>query len=137
VTLKPEYGYCIITPEERRRYLSVSLHYYNSTWWKELRERFLENTSAMCQGCGLMEYEDIPTWEVHHVRYSNLGTDNEWNDLIRLCDCCHATLHYLERDGSGQGNRAAICEEWLQRNEPGLRWVLLQWFPNYSRSYAT
>lgn len=59
--------------------------YLTSLDWQRRRTRALERANDTCERCG--------TWtrrlEVHHVRYDNLGNEED-DDLVVLCDICHA-----------------------------------------------
>lgn len=62
--------------------------YLNSDHWKKIRASALRRDEYKCQMCGTAK-----NLEVHHVRYDSLGTDEEINDVITLCDDCHTKVH--------------------------------------------
>ena len=56
--------------------------------YKELRDQVLRRDGWRCQVCGAMS-----NLEVHHKQFrSRSGNDSEQN-LIALCNRCHANLH--------------------------------------------
>lgn len=56
--------------------------------YEELRVRILCRDNWRCQSCGSMT-----NLEVHHQEFrSQSGSDVEDN-LITLCQCCHALVH--------------------------------------------
>ena len=56
--------------------------------YQQLREQVLRRDGWRCQFCGSMT-----NLEVHHQQFrSHSGADDE-NNLITLCNTCHASLH--------------------------------------------
>ena len=56
--------------------------YIDSEHWQAIRNGF------RCQICGT----GIEP-RVHHVNYEHLGTDQELDDVVTLCDECHSKVH--------------------------------------------
>lgn len=65
--------------------------YLNSPEWKAKRRQRLALDKYTCRLCGSGK-----NLHVHHISYKNLGKPEELDDLITLCDKCHARVH--ERD---------------------------------------
>jgi 5-methylcytosine-specific restriction endonuclease McrA len=60
--------------------------------YENLRQRVLRRDGWRCQSCGTMS-----NLEVHHKQFrGRSGHDSEEN-LITLCDLCHASVHGQER----------------------------------------
>ena len=56
--------------------------------YESLRQQILRRDSWRCQSCGTMS-----SLEVHHRKFrSHSGADSEEN-LITLCEACHARVH--------------------------------------------
>lgn len=102
-TLLERYGQFI--PKEAKE------SYLQSERWKKIKQKIHER-DKICVSCGASS--DL---QVHHVHYLNLGFEN-LEDLILLCDICHAELHnrlgysrqgvYLPFKGVGLSSYAAI-----------------------------
>ncbi len=57
--------------------------------YEQLRNQVLRRDSWRCQSCGAMS-----NLEVHHKDFrSQAGEDSEEN-LIALCNACHAAVHH-------------------------------------------
>lgn len=57
--------------------------------WASRREAILNRDSYTCQICG-KKYTRL---EVHHVIFRSQGGTNDENNLITLCEDCHAGIH--------------------------------------------
>lgn len=84
---KERYGHFI---EERKKRVDYQ-EYLKSPEWKEKRDIRLALDGYTCRLCGSGK-----NLHVHHISYKNLGTPEEVDDLITLCEKCHARVH--ERD---------------------------------------
>lgn len=63
--------------------------YVQTNVWRELRNERLKIDHYRCQYCGT----GINV-QVHHKRYPEIwGTESVDDDLITLCDRCHAETH--------------------------------------------
>lgn len=57
--------------------------------WAELRRQRLIKDFFRCVQCGTAQ-----NVSVHHIRYPDIwGTESVDNDLVTLCDRCHAEAH--------------------------------------------
>ena len=65
--------------------------YLHSEHWQKKRKQVLERANYKCQICG-----SALNIRVHHVNYDNLGSENP-DDLIAVCDKCHAELHEKDK----------------------------------------
>lgn len=61
--------------------------YIQSAKWKEKRNRRVAIDRYRCQKCG-----STSKLNVHHLSYEHLG-DEPMEDLITLCESCHAAVH--------------------------------------------
>lgn len=61
--------------------------YLRSSHWRALRLKVLERDGHRCKGCRRKD-----RLEVHHLTYERLGRELS-EDLITLCQRCHATEH--------------------------------------------
>lgn len=78
--------------------------YIHSPEWRELRVQALKRDKYTCQMCGTGK-----NVQVHHVNYKNLGTAQELEDVVTLCDDCHSKVHVKDKakeatDGKGKNN---------------------------------
>lgn len=80
-----------------RRKFSYS-RYRRSTHWRELRLKVLERDGYRCQGCKATAQQKV--LEVHHKTYRRVGRER-MEDLITLCQRCHATEHEWAKRRSG------------------------------------
>jgi hypothetical protein len=71
----------------------VYAEYRQTPQWKRTREIALNEAGNMCRICRSMR-----GLEVHHRSYEHLGTPEEYDDLIVLCDDCHALHHWKKVD---------------------------------------
>ncbi len=62
--------------------------YLNSDHWKRVREQAFKRDGNRCYMCGTGK-----NLEVHHRRYDSLGTENEIDDVITVCDDYHTKIH--------------------------------------------
>ena len=80
-----------MTNEEYKKYL-------NSSHWKDVKQRYKASKLIQkCYVCGSKEKIHI-----HHKSYTRIGNE-KLNDLIPLCETCHAKVHkYLRENKSGK-----------------------------------
>jgi hypothetical protein len=69
--------------------------YIGSSAWDRRRTRRLEKDGRKCQGCG----STAAGLHVHHRTYERFG-DELLNDLVTVCEDCHAFVHE-EKDRTG------------------------------------
>ena len=62
--------------------------YLHSSEWQELREQAMKRDGWQCRMCGTGK-----NLRVHHVNYEHVGTEQELEDLLTLCDDCHQKVH--------------------------------------------
>lgn len=62
--------------------------YMETEVWKMLSRRRMEMDKRTCQDCGTAQQ-----LQVHHIRYPEVWGEERMEDLITLCDSCHAKLH--------------------------------------------
>lgn len=73
--------------------------YYNSKYWKSLRNSFIAQ-HPLCQLCSI-NGRSVPAEHVHHKRFFMSGKDDNerWNllldpdNLMSLCTSCHNKIH--------------------------------------------
>lgn len=78
---------------------SDSAEYYNSKYWKELRNRYIRQ-HPLCKMCA-MEGRSVPAEHVHHVVPFMQGKTKKerwslllnYNNLMSLCRECHQKIH--------------------------------------------
>lgn len=95
---------------------------YNSREWKELRARKL-TVDPLCEECKKEGYI-TSAHAVHHRHPIEDSSSKEemrrwafdWNNLVSVCDACHARIHKEE----GKGTRKLAIERARQRQE---RWA--------------
>ena len=56
--------------------------------YETLRQQVLHRDGWRCQSCGTMA-----NLEVHHKRFRSHSGDDSEENLITVCDLCHAALH--------------------------------------------
>ena len=56
--------------------------------YRSVREAVLERDNHTCQKCG--QHDDL---HVHHIKHRADGGSNEADNLVTLCDRCHAEEH--------------------------------------------
>ena len=56
--------------------------------YESLRQKVLHRDGWRCQSCGAMS-----NLEVHHQQFRSDGGDDSDENLITLCNKCHADLH--------------------------------------------
>ena len=66
--------------------------YLQTDIWRAIRNRRIRMDCYQCQMCGTAK-----NLHVHHIRYPDVwGTENVEDDLITLCDSCHAKVHEID-----------------------------------------
>ena len=81
-----------LTGGKNDRKMKIETHpyddYLNSAEWHEIRNRILLRDGYRCKMCGTGM-----NLRVHHIRYPvTIGVEND-DDLVTLCDMCHASVH--------------------------------------------
>lgn len=61
--------------------------YLNSKKWEDLRKKALERSDYHCELC------NNPYQAVHHVKYPKKYKNDHIDNLVVVCDRCHAKLH--------------------------------------------
>lgn len=56
--------------------------------WREFSQKLRQLGGSTCTMCGASD-----RIQVHHMRYTRLGTMQEWKDCCLLCDPCHDAYH--------------------------------------------
>jgi 5-methylcytosine-specific restriction endonuclease McrA len=56
--------------------------------YEQLRNQVLRRDSWRCQSCGAMS-----NLEVHHKEFRSQSGDDSDQNLITLCNACHARVH--------------------------------------------
>lgn len=67
--------------------------YRASETWRQKRKERLEIDNFQCQMCGI-HLSESPL-ETHHFRYSTLGVENVWTDIVSVCPSCHLSIHRI------------------------------------------
>lgn len=62
--------------------------YLKSDAWKILRDMALRRDNYTCRLCGT----EI-NLRVHHIHYEHIGTEQEIDDVVTLCNECHSKVH--------------------------------------------
>ena len=62
--------------------------YLKSEVWKKLRQKILNRSDHICEGCG-----EAPATQVHHMNYERWGGNELLIDLLAVCRDCHKKLH--------------------------------------------
>lgn len=62
--------------------------------WQKKRLEILQRDEFECQSCGDKE----STLHVHHYTYSENPWDTPDDDLLTLCEKCHAEVEQLKKD---------------------------------------
>jgi hypothetical protein len=88
--------------------------YMKSSWWKKVSKSLLDDPDVVCAICKRKRWS---TWkkgsvkkkkkagdkkrllmmQCHHVKYDQMGTDKETEDIIVLCVQCHETAHIMQK----------------------------------------
>ena len=86
---------------------------YNSREWKELRIAKLRSTNGLCEEC-MKEGIVTAAHAVHHRHPIEDSTSKAemrkwafmWENLVSVCDACHAKIHKEERSHTKEAVRA-------------------------------
>ena len=62
--------------------------YLLSEHWKHIRDMALNRDAYTCRICGTGI-----NLRVHHVNYEHVGTEQELDDVVTLCEECHSKVH--------------------------------------------
>lgn len=74
-------------------------HFYNYTYWKQIRQTVLERDSNACKQCGFSGR----SLHVHHIIEKRNGGGEELSNLVTLCNPCHQKTH-----GKLKGNKEKV-----------------------------
>jgi hypothetical protein len=88
--------------------------YINSPAWREKREERLRVDGWQCTRCETSEH-----LQVHHVNYDRLGNE-EIDDLLTLCEGCHAKEHGRDPEVPG-----LLPQAWFHERE--IEAARLEW----------
>lgn len=64
--------------------------YLASPRWQKLSAAARKRADYRCQLCNTKDQQ----LHVHHRTYQHLGKDEEWRDLVVLCERCHQLAHW-------------------------------------------
>jgi hypothetical protein len=81
--------------------------------WRQRRIAYYMSHSRKCRGCGSTD-----AIELHHLSYENVYAEPD-EDLMPLCEGCHAFVHIWHRKNGGQlakATRLALAE--MRRPRP-------------------
>ena len=86
---------------------------YNSREWKELRIAKLRSTNGLCEEC-MKDGIVTAAHAVHHRHPIEDSTSKAemrkwafmWENLVSVCDACHAKIHKEERSHSKEAVKA-------------------------------
>lgn len=67
--------------------------YLNTRHWKQMRKDIYCYRNGNCQKCH--RHLMFQMSRVHHLNYDNMGNETK-DDLMLLCDDCHAEIHGVE-----------------------------------------
>lgn len=80
-------------------------NYLKSNTWAEKKRKRLIIDGGKCACCG-RPAERTRKMQCHHIRYSNLGNEDIYRDLVSVCSRCHSVLHrYYDRIQSPNDER--------------------------------
>jgi hypothetical protein len=75
--------------------------YMRSRAWRQRRAMILDRDGHRCQSCG-----STSRLTVHHLTYERLGNEN-WGDLVTLCQGCHDWVHGKQRRPAKHASKAS------------------------------
>ena len=76
--------------------------YWLSQEWAEIKADLISMYGEQCQWCG----KETRFLAVHHLNYDNLGHE-EPDDLVLICNKCHATEHGIIKPVKSKGKSIA------------------------------
>ncbi|SDX57475.1 hypothetical protein SAMN05421644_1076 [Allochromatium warmingii] len=79
--------------------------YLNSKKWEDLRRKALERSDYKCEFCS------SPYKAVHHVRYPKKYKEDHLDNLLVVCDKCHAKLHGIRDEKMIEKNEKIVVNE--------------------------
>lgn len=79
--------------------------YLNSKKWEDLRRNALERASHKCEFCG------GPYKAIHHIRYPKRYKNDHIDNLLVVCDKCHAKLHGIRDEQITEESESCYLEE--------------------------
>lgn len=68
--------------------------YIGSESWRARRRQYFAKFGRDCKGCG----EQLSRIHVHHKTYERFGNE-DLNDLVSVCEACHAMIHQRHQLG--------------------------------------
>jgi len=98
----------------KRDFLRRHSSYLKSEIWKKLRQKILNRSNHICEGCG-----EAAATQVHHMNYERWEGNELLIDLLAVCAECHRKLHPKDQDiinvlidskNLPQNNRGAFFE---------------------------
>ncbi len=85
------------------------------------KKKVKQRENYQCQICGdrdgkIFDSGVISEAQVHHIRYKNKGGENKPENMVTLCDLCHAVIHKQRwREHFGEKGTPENME-WLKKN---------------------
>ncbi len=79
--------------------------YMNSKKWEDLRRKALQRADYKCELCG------SPYKAVHHIRYPKKYREDHVDNLIAVCERCHAKLHGIRDEAIIPDNGTLYSED--------------------------
>ena len=96
-------------------------YYIKSEQWQKKRKLRLEIDNNQCVMCG--RHSKL---NVHHLTYQNLGFENACDDLVTLCETCHALHHSYENTPMFERSSSKIFSKARQNTYSFIRRKALQ-----------
>jgi hypothetical protein len=95
--------------EDNAKDADIYSDYLNSKKWEELRRKALERADYQCELCF------SPYQAVHHIKYPKRYKNDHPDNLLVVCDKCHAKLHGIRNSTSEENileeNKNSYLEE--------------------------
>lgn len=87
-----------MTKRKKRDSTEDGQKYYKTLEWIELRDKILKRDRYRCVNCGRGKGEKYKSGKeivlhVHHIVPRELGGRDSEENLVTLCDLCHAKAH--------------------------------------------
>ena len=77
--------------------------YMQSSAWRQVRNEALKRDGYVCSMCGTGK-----NLRVHHISYERLGKEGELDDVVTLCEGCHAKVHAVDLARKEQTARPSV-----------------------------
>lgn len=88
--------------------------YMKSSWWKKVSKSLLDDPEVTCAICGRKRWgiwkkgsvkkkkkagdkKRLLMMQCHHIKYDNMGTEKEKDDILVLCTQCHDVSHIMQK----------------------------------------